>query len=307
MVRRTSHEGVNKEEQGKQYLKRMIKDWKTWLIIILGLVFYFFTVYTIPAVDSDLIIILLFLYVFGLLSIAWGLQRYYEKNLIETTPTSKIRSLALGECEVEGKVRPTSENDVMIAPLTQQRCVYYRYSVVEERRTRRRSRKKGRRKKRWVELDGGKQWVPFLVEDDTGAVMVDPNDATEEFELDVTHTVYKGEEPPPKIKDFVNRNPNLRPLSQSHRRARRRRYSETFIAPGDDLYIFGKAMERRANDHLGNVVISSDDTTPLFRISDSSEEELIEKYSKRTWWSLAIGVVLILISYGAMLYSSGML
>ncbi len=302
----SSHNATDKTQDITRHIKRLLNDWRTWLIIILGWGFFFYTVYIGPKSAGDSLRMLFLIYTGGLLAITWGFHRYHEKNLIETTPTSKIRSLALGECEVEGKVKPTAKNNVLIAPLTQRRCVYYSYDVMEERR-RRVSTKSGIGRYNWRVIDSGKRWVPFLVEDDTGAVLVYPYEAIEEFDRDVSFSVSRGELPPPKINDFINRRRYLKPLHRTPGGARRRIYKETFIAPGDDVYVFGKAMERKANDNLGNVVIGKDDTTPLFRISDNSEKGLIEDYKKEMSKTLIGGAVAVLVSYGILLYALGLL
>ena len=87
------------------------------------------------------------------------------KRRIEDTPTSRIRALAMGLVEVRGRARRCY---ALVAPMTQSACVWYRL-----RKYRRDSRN------RWTlssESDSGH--VPFVLDDGSGRVMVEPTGAT---------------------------------------------------------------------------------------------------------------------------------
>ncbi|WP_305044672.1 GIDE domain-containing protein [Geoalkalibacter sp.] len=86
------------------------------------------------------------------------------KRLIENTPTSRIRSLAMGMVELNGHAR---RKYALVSPATQTACVWYRL-----RRYRRNE------KSAWQlisESDSGA--VPFLLDDGTGTITVDPQGA----------------------------------------------------------------------------------------------------------------------------------
>lgn len=96
----------------------------------------------------------------------WAAAHYWHlKRRIENTPTSKARSAAMGMIEVHGRAKRLY---ALVAPLSQQPCVYY-------------CLKKYRRASR------DKQWqlsrittsgtVPFIIEDDTGKIQIDPQGA----------------------------------------------------------------------------------------------------------------------------------
>lgn len=86
------------------------------------------------------------------------------KRKIENTPTSKVRSMAMGLVEVHGKAW---RQYALVAPMTQSACVYYRL------RTYRRDNNK-----KWKLIkDVDSSHVAFQVDDGTGRVVVDPQGA----------------------------------------------------------------------------------------------------------------------------------
>ena len=96
-----------------------------------------------------------------------GLNKIKRDRLIENMPTSKIRSIAMGLVEVNGKV--SKYNDTLIAPLSGEECVYCRFSITEWKR--------GRKRSYPIELRSKEKGVLFNLEDGTGKVMVDARGA----------------------------------------------------------------------------------------------------------------------------------
>ncbi|TLM67690.1 MAG: hypothetical protein FDZ69_04130 [Deltaproteobacteria bacterium] len=87
------------------------------------------------------------------------------KRFVENTPTSRIRSLAMGLVEVRGRA---IRRYALVAPMTQSACVWYRL-----RRYRRDQRNN------WTltsQSDSGH--VPFVLDDGSGRVVIDPAGAT---------------------------------------------------------------------------------------------------------------------------------
>jgi hypothetical protein len=93
-------------------------------------------------------------------------------RLIEDTPTSRIRSAAQGYVELAGKGLPLPGTGNP-APLTQRPCVWWRYRI--SRRTERgtgNSRREG-----WETVASGTSSLAFLLEDETGQCIVQPEGA----------------------------------------------------------------------------------------------------------------------------------
>ncbi|MEA3543802.1 MAG: hypothetical protein U9R69_01120, partial [Thermodesulfobacteriota bacterium] len=83
------------------------------------------------------------------------------KRQMENTPTSKVRSVAMGMVEVKGQA---IRQFALISPMSNTPCVFYR--LTKYRRD---------RNNRWrVSSVSRSDNVPFLLEDDTGRVEVDP-------------------------------------------------------------------------------------------------------------------------------------
>ena len=97
---------------------------------------------------------------------AW--KFYRRLNLVRDTPKSLIRSAAQGYVELQGTAR-LMPGPPILAPLTQNRCVWWSYSVEEYYGTGKTAHWSNVRKEVSGEL--------FLVDDGTGQCVVDPDKA----------------------------------------------------------------------------------------------------------------------------------
>ena len=132
-----------------------------------------------------------------------GFNRLREKWLVDNTPTSKIRSVAMGLAEVAGIA---VEKTLLISPLSQASCVYYEFRIQKETRD-----SKGNRS--WQTVNSGCSTNYFYVKDTTGQILIDPLGA--ETILTQDYNEVKGEY----------------------------KYTEWYIAPGDYVYTLGTARE----------------------------------------------------------------
>ncbi|MCP3175951.1 E3 ubiquitin ligase family protein [Desulfuromonas sp. KJ2020] len=147
--------------------------------------------------------------------LASGFHFIRLKRLLENTPTSRIRSLALGMVEVHGRAR---RRYALVSPMTQSPCVYYRL-------------KKYRRDDRnhtWNLVstqDSG--YVPFLLDDGSGRVIIDPQGArvrpksSQEGYPGQTSLLVRGKDPDEK-------------------------WVEELIHEGSPVYILGQAYQERS-------------------------------------------------------------
>lgn len=140
-------------------------------------------------------------------------------RLIADTPASLIRSASQGQVELEG-VTQMMEGTPIIAPLSGQRCVWYRYTVEE----------KIEGKDEWGVIESGTSEAIFHLNDGTGRCIVDPD----------------GAEVIPSISQHwrgLSRRPGAPPPEQSFwdrfAAAGKYRYSESRIAEGVPLYAMG--------------------------------------------------------------------
>ncbi|HEX6930440.1 MAG TPA: EF-hand domain-containing protein [Gammaproteobacteria bacterium] len=93
-------------------------------------------------------------------------------RLIEDTPTSKCRSAAQGYVELIG-IQKLMPGDPIKAPLTGRQCTWWEYCIEEKRTT----YTKGRRRTRWVTVDKDSSSSLFLMQDETGDAVIDPEGA----------------------------------------------------------------------------------------------------------------------------------
>jgi E3 Ubiquitin ligase len=143
--------------------------------------------------------------------IYYGFVVLRERALILNIPSSKIRSVAMGLAEIKGTAR---QNLPLVSPLTGVACVYYRYLVEEERRSGKRTT--------WVTIDSGESTQPFHLEDETGRILVDPENAETILRRD-HYAVKRGE----------------------GWTGRRTRSSEWRLVPGERVFVLGTVHKLR--------------------------------------------------------------
>lgn len=96
-----------------------------------------------------------------------ALRMFHRARLIEDMPTSKIRSCTQGYVELYGTAK-WMEGPEIYAPLSGQPCVWYSFSIEEY---------VAHSKQKWRRVEGGVSEHLFLLEDDTGACVIDPDGA----------------------------------------------------------------------------------------------------------------------------------
>jgi len=92
---------------------------------------------------------------------------FHRARLIEDMPTSKIRSCPQGYVELHGTAK-WMEGPEIHAPLSGQPCVWYSFTVEEY---------VAHSKRKWRQIDSGVSEDLFILEDDTGTCVIDPEDA----------------------------------------------------------------------------------------------------------------------------------
>ncbi len=100
-------------------------------------------------------------FLFGLLMFWYGFYFLRLKRQIENTPTSRIRSIAMGMVEVKGRA---IRKYALVSPMTHVACAYYRLTRY----------RRGKNNKWEVSSITSSHHVPFLLEDDTGRIEIDP-------------------------------------------------------------------------------------------------------------------------------------
>ncbi|MDO8660896.1 MAG: hypothetical protein Q7K43_03335, partial [Candidatus Woesearchaeota archaeon] len=132
------------------------------VIIVFGIAGFAF--YSLAGLDNPLLFSASVLLIMGIIFFSIGLSQWRLKRIIENTPTSKIRSIAMGLVEIAGTTaKPFKE--WLVSPFTKQNCAYYSCIIQEHR-------KRGKTST-WVTIFSRILSVPFYVKDNTGMVLVD--------------------------------------------------------------------------------------------------------------------------------------
>lgn len=160
------------------------------------------------------------------LSALWGAVYFWHlKRRIENTPTSKTRSAAMGMIEVSGRAKRMY---ALVSPISQLPCVYY-------------CLKKYQRNKRddaWrvtqVTTSGN---VPFILADDTGSIIVDPQGA----QLSPQYST-----------EGVPGQSNIL-FSSASEANHYEKWKEEVLHDGCNLYVLGFARSIDAAEHTGNI------------------------------------------------------
>lgn len=210
----------------------------------------------------------------GLGLFVYGWMVHQRKRLIESIPTSTIRSLALGLVEISGQAQP--EENLLSSPFSGLPCVFFSYAVEEHIGSGKHAR--------WETIANGTSEQPFFVSDTTGQVLVMPLGA--ELILPDERTYrndWLGELPPATIAG-LNR---LGISTERWTGDKTLRCRETFLQPDEQVYVLGTAHE-----HLGATELVENSARLYigssrdheFIISDRSEKDLL---SRLRWQVLA--------------------
>jgi hypothetical protein len=223
---------------------------------------------------------MLFIIVPGLNFFITGLVCFQRMRRIQDFPTSKIRSLALGQVEILGTVVPAK--GALKDPLTGDKCVYYNWKA---------QILSGGKVKRYVNIDDESSLVAFYLQDDTGKVLINATDAQIDIREDCDY--YSGilKSFPPEVEEFIRSRDML---------GHPERFVAYTIRPGDKLYVIGTAIRKRHAgktrdaDHVESIVISKG-KKDWFYISDRPENKLVEILRWKAFWSVLGGIFLIAI------------
>jgi hypothetical protein len=250
---------------------------------------------------EDIIALLIGLGIGGVLFFI-GISSFKRKLLIENTPTSKIRSIAMGLVEIYGSVVP-AEGRLLKSPLTGKDCVYYKYNIEEYRS----SGKSGS----WVSISSGVKKELFYLKDSTGLVLIEPEGAEIEIGGDFKYqnSVFNSKPPASVIKFLDASGINYKGFFGFNKQMR---FSEQFIAPGDNLYILGDAgdnpymEEALAKSSVEDVMIHRGPNN-LYYISDKSEKDVLKSFMLKMWAGLIIGGIMIVACLGLIFLYLGVL
>ncbi|MFW6382617.1 MAG: GIDE domain-containing protein [Haloferacaceae archaeon] len=191
-------------------------------------------------------------------------------RILRNEPTP-VRELVYhsGPAEIEGTA--AGDEKGVTAPFTGKTCLAYEYEVQELRSS--------GKSNYWETLDEGGAAAPFLVEDETGTVQVDGPAA--ELHLEA-HTLRldPGEEPPPRIAEYLRESEDVDPQDRTIdlvvtelNVGNDQKFIERRLDVGESVHVYGHVERAPAGEWGSGVVdalLTAGEETPLV-VSDTSE------------------------------------
>lgn len=164
----------------------------------------------------------------GLYFFFTGFRLLARKRLLLSTPTSKIRSAALGLVEVNGVVVGPY---TIPAPITGAPCFLYHTTAWQQREN---------KKSEWEKVADETLHLPFFIDDSTGQLLIEPLGADLDLHRDFREEYgasffFSQDDVPPRVSVFLSRH-GIVP-------ARRLRVEERTIKPEDAMFIAGTLTE----------------------------------------------------------------
>jgi hypothetical protein len=162
--------------------------------------------------------------VFGVVLFVRGFKMLRFKRLILSTPSSKVRSAAMGLVELTGMAKGPH---TIPAGITGEACFYYRAMAWQLTQSGRSSQ--------WVKVADESLYVPFFIEDSTGRMLVNPQgaelDIHRNFQDEIGTSFFVSGMMPSNVSSYLTRNG----LAGSEST----RIEEYCIKPDYPLFVFG--------------------------------------------------------------------
>lgn len=165
---------------------------------------------------------------FSLGLVTFGFVQLSRARSLEAVPTSRVRSAAQGYVELNGHARLLPGPEIL-SPLSLERCCWWQYRV-EQRQA---EDVLGRRQARWVTVDQGSSDDLFLLDDGTGACVIDPVGARVVTDV---QRIWRG----------AQRRPDRIPKPGRHFGFGEYRYTERLMPLGGWLYAIGEFRSQTA-------------------------------------------------------------
>jgi hypothetical protein len=156
-----------------------------------------------------------------------GFRTLRTCQLIENTPTARIRSAAMGLTELYGKVRSRSQT---IAPFSGKACAYWEVDVAV----------RGRQRGSWSIVHRNASGNPFFLDDETGVALVYPHGASCKVRFGTEEECW-GLSLPEVYAEYLRANPSV---GGALGRLSWMRFRERALEDGMAVYVLGTAMPR---------------------------------------------------------------
>jgi E3 ubiquitin ligase len=190
----------------------------------------------------------------------FAFSNMHRKRIIEDTPTSKIRSAAQGYLELVGHGY-LMDGQPITSPLTGTSCTWYEYKV-EERRS-------NGKNSEWVTIRKGISDELFLIKDETGQCIIDPEGAHVTV---ANKSVWFGHSSNPAN---ITAPKNKQRFFSGVVVGKKFRYTEKLLHSGETLYAIG--LYKTVGGAGANFDVN-EDVRELIREWKSDSEALMKKF-----------------------------
>lgn len=230
----------------------------------------------------------------GLLAFGFALREGGAIRQVLAGSSTDIFSLSTG---ISGPISISGTanqyEDTLVSPFTATDCLALEYEV-EERRTTQHGTS-------WVEIDSGRAAVPFLLEDETGSVLVKPTRVRLGLDTSETIDVDGGEPPPDRIQEFIERNADVDSEERTWdlkiielKVGNDRRDIERRLDPGESVTVFGEVRnEPGVSTRAGQVnAVLSAGSNPLI-LSETTPYRTVLRGFWPVLMAACLGIVLL--------------
>ena len=175
-----------------------------------------------------------------------------KRRLMEDMPTSKIRSLAMGNVEVYGEVVTLFLDGLLISPFSNTPCVYYKCKVQAKGK----SLSKTKDLVNWRTIFTKQEARYFYLQDDTGKVLVNLKNAEIDLAEHEAFTLQVDSELPDHLCKFIADNKiDIKRILSANMAVR---FVEEYIVASENIYIYGTAGDNPFVDEASSEKNSTD-------------------------------------------------
>ena len=231
---------------------------------------------------------------FGLFVYFIGFADWYDKRLLDCTPISKCRSVALGPVVVSGKVTGLHPIPSLIAHLPS----FISRVVVEQYR-------KSGKSSEWRTVHKRELRMPFYVDDGSGLIKVEPQKAVLWLQQDVQYSSQTGvvEYSPAAADRATSQTESLDGMFTEYcitRGINTRepvRLTETNLSPGDPVFVYGSASPAKGDAGENSMIIRKTFwQTPY--IMEGGKADMLRKLALRGFFRIGGGTVAVVLATG---------
>ncbi len=220
--------------------------------------------------------------IMGLFFLVGGLKKYLTVQKMAITPTSKVRSAAVGLVELYGKARPAVE---VMGPISNEKCAYWRIFA-------------GTKDDRLL-MD--QSWKGFYLEDETGKILIKPSQKMlfgegfgfphrNEYEGFLPGEWFGIKQIEKPFLDYLKLQPKGVQMLFEQNSHKYLRATEGYIKDGDPVYVLGRAVP---SGKEGSDFSDENITVEMEELGYSSESDLASKSRSSFIIQIVGGIALI--------------